>query len=198
MPSASPPAKAVRTTSTRGACQSVPKKKCTATVCWLFSAKAKSVKKMAALSSHIRYFTGNPRSGLAIVASHGEKTRRRLPGIRDCQQFFSASIDAFTQCLSWLEMRHPLFGNGDAFSRPGIPPHARRPSVDGETAKTPDFNPVAAHQCVAHRIKKGLDGKFGITVCQLAKSGRQFFYEIASGHSELSNGDGIHRAVWPP
>jgi len=64
-----PQAKVTSTTSTRGACHTVPKKKCTATVCWLFSAKAKRVKKMAALSSHIRYFTGNPRSGPAIVAS---------------------------------------------------------------------------------------------------------------------------------
>ena len=57
MPSASPLAKVASTTSTRGACHMVPKKKYTATVCWLFSAKAKSVKKMAALSSHMRYFT---------------------------------------------------------------------------------------------------------------------------------------------
>lgn len=63
-----PQAKVTSTTSTRGACHKVPKKKRTATVCWLFSAKAKSVKKMAALSSHIRYFTGSSRSGLAIVA----------------------------------------------------------------------------------------------------------------------------------
>jgi hypothetical protein len=56
-PSAKPIPNAVRTTSTNGAFQKVPKKKLTATACWLLSAKAKSVKKMAALSSHKRYFT---------------------------------------------------------------------------------------------------------------------------------------------
>ena len=59
-PSIKPQAKAASTTSTSGACHKVPKKKCTATVCWLFNAKAKSVKKMAALSSHVRYFKVNP------------------------------------------------------------------------------------------------------------------------------------------
>ena len=57
IPSSKPILKVVNTTSTRLAFQYVPKKKLTATSCWLFSAKAKSVKKMAALSSQDRYFT---------------------------------------------------------------------------------------------------------------------------------------------
>ena len=59
-PSVSPQAKAASTTKTSGACHNVPKKKYTATVCWLFNAKAKSVKKMAAFSSQVKYFNGNP------------------------------------------------------------------------------------------------------------------------------------------
>jgi len=69
IPRDSPQANAARTTSTKGARHKVEKKKCTATVCWLFSAKANRVKKMAALSSHVKYFTGNPSGGVAIVAS---------------------------------------------------------------------------------------------------------------------------------
>ena len=56
-PSAIPAEKTASTTNTSGACHTVPKKKCTDTTCWLFSAKANSVKKMAALSSHSMYFT---------------------------------------------------------------------------------------------------------------------------------------------
>ncbi len=57
-PAANPTVKLASTTSTNGACQNVPKKKFTDTTCWLFSAKANSVKKMAALSSHSTYFNG--------------------------------------------------------------------------------------------------------------------------------------------
>jgi hypothetical protein len=61
-PSESPAAKATNTTSTNGACQSVPKKKFTDTTCWLFSEKAKRVKNRAALATyqkqrHNRYQT---------------------------------------------------------------------------------------------------------------------------------------------
>src|SRR5256885_50345 len=55
-PTIRPRAKAASTTSTSGAVQEVPKKKCTVASCWLFRAKANSVKKMAALSSHRKYF----------------------------------------------------------------------------------------------------------------------------------------------
>ena len=73
-------------------------------------------------------------------------------------------------------MRNPFFRNGYALSRPRVAPHAGRAPVDGKTAKTPDFNSVATHQRVTHGVKKGLDGEFGIAVCQLAESGCQFFY----------------------
>ncbi|KRC16531.1 hypothetical protein ASE28_06110 [Acidovorax sp. Root219] len=62
-PTMRPAEKAVSTTSTSGARHCVPKKKCTVASCWLFSAKAKRVKKMAALSSHRRYFMGLPGGG---------------------------------------------------------------------------------------------------------------------------------------
>src|SRR6218665_2057692 len=65
-PAIRPRPKADSTTRTRGARHCVPKKKCTVTSCWLFSAKAKRVKKMAALSSHRKYFIGLP-SGGAIL-----------------------------------------------------------------------------------------------------------------------------------
>src|SRR6218665_9211 len=47
-------------TSPSGARHWVQKKKCTVASCWLFSEKGKSEKKMAALSSHRRYFIGRP------------------------------------------------------------------------------------------------------------------------------------------
>lgn len=198
IPSDSPPAKAARTTSTKGACQKVPKKKCTATVCWLFSAKAKSVKKMAALSSHIRYFTGDPQSGVAIVASPpGGKCNASARWTREraCQQFFGSGINGFAQCFSRFEMSHPFFRDGDTFSRPGIASHAGRTPVDGEAAEAPNLNPVATHQCVAHGIKKGLDGVFGITVRQLTEPGGQFFDKIASGHGRLAFSGQKHTKV---
>ncbi len=47
-------------TSTKGASQLCPKNSFRVTLSWLFSAKAKRTKKMAALSSHMRYFKTSP------------------------------------------------------------------------------------------------------------------------------------------
>jgi hypothetical protein len=37
---------------------------------------------------------------------------------------------------------------------------------------------VPAHQCVAHRVKKGLDSELGVTVRELPKTGRQLFDQV--------------------
>ena len=41
---------------------------------------------------------------------------------------------------------------------------------------------MAAHQCIAHSVKYGLDSVFSITMRELTKTVGQFFDEIASGH----------------
>ena len=173
-PSVSPQAKAASTTKTNGACHKVPKKKYTATVCWLFNAKAKSVKKMAAFSSQVKYFNGNPLLVWQLYPAP-ERKPYQSDALADRHQFFGSCIDSFPQCLSRLEMWHPFFRNGDTFSGPRITPHAGRTPIDGKAAKTPDFDAVATHQCFAHGLKKCLDGIFGVAVRQLAKSGSQFF-----------------------
>lgn len=60
MPASKPMMKVPNTTSTNGACNTVPKKKCSATGAWLFNANANSTKKMTALSSHAMYFKASP------------------------------------------------------------------------------------------------------------------------------------------
>ena len=68
---ATPAVKAVNTTSTSGVRHCVPKKKCTVASCWLFSAKANRVKKMAALSihlsSHKSFFMSLPGDGSILA-----------------------------------------------------------------------------------------------------------------------------------
>ncbi len=51
-------------------------------VCWLFSAKAKSVKKMAALSSHRRYFMCLPERGGILRSAPVPAALRRAPACR--------------------------------------------------------------------------------------------------------------------
>jgi hypothetical protein len=53
-PTSSPAENVIKTTKTTGAVHWVPKKNRTVTSPWLFKAKAKSVKKMAALSIHLK------------------------------------------------------------------------------------------------------------------------------------------------
>src|SRR5512145_707988 len=89
-PIARPPANAASTTRTSGAVHDVPKKKCTVASCWLFSAKANRVKKMAALSSHVRYFIG-------LLA-------REELYVSALLQFGGALVDRFAQGLARLEM----------------------------------------------------------------------------------------------
>src|SRR5829696_4981444 len=164
MPSApmpTPSANAASTTSTRGARHCVPKKKCTVTSCWLFSSNANRVKKMAAFSSHMRYFICGPDARIL------EGSRNHGPGIAETAglpqplapapgPFFhlrGALVDRFAQRLARLEMGDALFGNVHAFAAARVAAHARRTPVDREAAETADFDTVPAHQRFAHRVQ---------------------------------------------
>ena len=48
--------------------------------------------------------------------------------------------------------------------------HARRAAADGEAAKAPDLDAMAARQGVAHGVEDGLDREFGVTLGQLRKA----------------------------
>jgi hypothetical protein len=50
--------------------------------------------------------------------------------------------------------------------------------VDGEAAKAAYLYPVTAHQGIAHGVKNGLDGVFGVSVGQLAETVGQFFNKV--------------------
>ncbi|MNT75773.1 hypothetical protein D3C72_2146970 [compost metagenome] len=50
--------------------------------------------------------------------------------------------------------------------------------VDREAAKAPDLDAVPTHQRVPYGVQNGLDGVFGIAVCELAKPCGQFFNEV--------------------
>src|SRR5688500_4789622 len=161
-PMTRPSAKAARTTSTSGARHCVPKKKCTVTSCWLFSANANRVKKMAALSSHMRYFNRLPQWGRLILAI--------ASGLSLRLDFGGALIHRLAQRLARFEVGHALFGDVDAFAGARVAAHARRTPVDREAAETADFDPVPANQRIAHGVKNGLDGIFGVAVRELAET----------------------------
>src|SRR5205085_9341393 len=107
----------------------VPKKKCTAVSCWLFSANANSVKKMAALSSHIRYLIGPPVPPIVGWAPSGLVLH-----------FGRALVHGLAQRLAGLEVRHALFGDVDALARARVAAPARRGPVDREAAEAADLD----------------------------------------------------------
>ena len=82
-----------------------------------------------------------------------------------------------------------------AFAGARIAPHARRAPVDREAAEAADLDPVPAHQRVAHGVKNGLDGVFGVAVRELAEARGEFFDEIGAGHGsrKCHPGDTDHR-----
>src|ERR1700744_3113918 len=106
-PTTMPPAKAASTTRTSGARQEAPKKKLTVASCWLFSAKAKRVKKMAALSSNRRYFMRVPVGG-GILCRRPFGESRSDPSLLLGVEHRGAFVDRLAQGLARLEMRHPL------------------------------------------------------------------------------------------
>ena len=97
-------------------------------------------------------------------------------------QLFRPFVHGFAQGLARLEVGHPLFRNGHTFPAAGVAAHAGRAVVDGEAAKAPDFDAVAAHQRVAHGLQDVLDRRLRIAVRELAKTGCQFFHQVGSGH----------------
>ena len=82
----------------------------------------------------------------------------------------------FAQSLARFEVGYTLLGNGHRLACAGIAPHAGRPAIDRKTAKTAYFYPVAAHQCITHRVQNRLYGEFGITLGKLVELRSQGFY----------------------
>jgi hypothetical protein len=79
-------------------------------------------------------------------------------------------------------MGHAFFGNLNTFTTARISTYARRAMAYGKTSKTSDFDAIAFDQGVVHGIQNSLHGKFGVTVGQLAKTVREFFYKVGACH----------------
>jgi hypothetical protein len=145
IPNEEPQQKRVSTTSTKGAVHWVPKKKCTVASCWLFSANAKRVKKMAALSVHLRTMR-------CVSSMNSLMTRDSSASISSLQGLmFSLRV---RQCADRPTSRSALPGLkwGTRFSGmarfhrcAGCGPCGEA-AVDGKTAKTANLDAVAAHQ----------------------------------------------------
>src|SRR4051812_7921353 len=96
--------------------------------------------------------------------------------------FLRPLVHRLAQRLARLEVRNALLRDVHALAGSRIASHAGRAAVDREAAEAADLDAVAAHQCVAHRVEDGLDGVLRVAMGQLAESGGQFFYEVATGH----------------
>jgi hypothetical protein len=57
-----------------------------------------------------------------------------------------------------------------------------RPSIDGETAESANFDAMAFDQSFAHGVQHRFDSEFGVTVSQLLKASSQGFNEVGSSH----------------
>ena len=65
-------------------------------------------------------------------------------------------IDALPKLLSRLKMRGRLSQRLNDFPGFGIAGETGWPIMQGKTAETPDFNALAAGQCLTHPIQKRL------------------------------------------
>jgi hypothetical protein len=82
-------------------------------------------------------------------------------------------------------MGHAFFRDGHALATSRVTPHARGAAVDGEAAKTPDFNAMAPNQGIIHGIQYSFNRKFGIALSQLRKSGSQLIHQVGTRHEIL-------------
>src|SRR5450830_525669 len=183
-PAITPSVNAASTTNTSGARHWVPKKKWTVASCWLFSAKANRVKKMAALSSHMRYFNHLLSDGEILTTDgwHAGIACTVSASLGVLAQFLGALVHSLAQGFARLEVGHALARDRHTLAAARVATHAGRAVVDREAAEATDLDPVATHQCVAQGVKNGLDGVFGIPVCQLAEPVGQLFNKVGSGH----------------
>jgi hypothetical protein len=96
--------------------------------------------------------------------------------------FSRTRVDRFTQCFAWFEVRNPFFRDLNALTRAGVTAYAGGAAVDGEAAKTTNFDPVSFDQRMAHGIEDRFDGELGVSACELRKASGQFVNEVRAGH----------------
>jgi hypothetical protein len=82
-------------------------------------------------------------------------------------------------------MGHAFFSDEHALATSRVTPHAWGAAVDGEAAKTSDFNAMAPNQGIIHSIQYSFDRKFGVALSQLRKSGSQLFHQVGTRHEIL-------------
>jgi len=92
--------------------------------------------------------------------------------------FRSALVYGFTQGFARFEVWNAFGRNGHSLTAAWVAAHARGAVVDRKAAKAAHLDAVTAHQGFAHCVKKGLDGKLGVTVSELAESRSKFFDEV--------------------
>ena len=68
-------------------------------------------------------------------------------------QLCGTGIHRFAKRFARLEVRDSFFRNGNALATARIAAHAGRAAIDGEAAKSADFDAVTANQCIVHRIQ---------------------------------------------
>jgi hypothetical protein len=93
-----------------------------------------------------------------------------------------AWVNRLAQCFAGFEVRYPFFRDLNAFAGTWVAPDAWRTAVDGEAAKTANFDPMAFDQGMAHGVEDCFDGELGVSVRELRKAGGQFVNEIRAGH----------------
>ena len=70
---------------------------------------------------------------------------------------FSGVIDALSEILARLEVRHVLACEGDGIPRLRVSAHPRRPEMQRETTETSNLDAFAAGKRLAHQFENMLD-----------------------------------------
>ena len=125
---------------------------------------------MAALSSHLKSHTS--------CFIHLLGARRFYSGIGLGFQLDGALVYCFSQGFAWLEVGHPFFRDLHRCTTARIAAQSGRAVGDREATKPPNFDALAAYQCITDCIQQGFDSQFCIAVRELTKAGSQFFNEV--------------------
>ncbi|MFM1908286.1 MAG: hypothetical protein RLZZ591_1963 [Pseudomonadota bacterium] len=107
--------------------------------------------------------------------------------LRRCGKFCRSLIHRFTQGFTWLEVRHPLLGDGNTFPTSWISAHTRGAVTDRKTPEATNLDAMACYKCLTHGVQNRPHSNLSIPMGELTEAVGKFFNKIGAGHGEKMN-----------
>src|SRR5207249_11402306 len=96
-----------------------------------------------------------------------------------------SGVNASPKLLPDLEFQHPLWWDIHRRAGLGIPGRARLTMTDAKAPEAAEFNFLAAHKRLGHRLEDRGDNVLALTLCE-AERLRQFIDQVSARHDDAT------------